>query len=37
MRDMFSGRGKLESLDNNRYAELRWTGVREQLKSRRPG
>jgi nucleoside-diphosphate-sugar epimerase len=32
MRDMFSGRGKLNPLDNGRYSELRWTGVREQLK-----
>jgi nucleoside-diphosphate-sugar epimerase len=31
MRDMFSGRGKLHPLDNNRYPDLRWTSVREQL------
>ena len=31
MRDMFSGRGKLHPLDNNRYPELRWTSVREQF------
>lgn len=31
MRDMFSGRVKLEPLDNDRYPELRWTGVREVL------
>jgi nucleoside-diphosphate-sugar epimerase len=31
MRDMFSGRGKLEPLDNNRYPDLRWTSIREQL------
>ena len=31
MRDMFSGRGKLRPLDNNRYPELRWTSAREQF------
>jgi nucleoside-diphosphate-sugar epimerase len=31
MRDMFSGRGKLQPLDNDRYPDLRWTSVREQL------
>ena len=31
MRDMFSGRGKLRPLDNNRYSELQWTSIREQL------
>lgn len=31
MRDMFSGRGKLHPLDNDRYPGLRWTSVREQL------
>ncbi len=31
MRDMFSGRGKLHPLDSNRYLDLRWTSVREQL------
>ena len=31
MRDMFSGRGKLHSLNNDRYPDLRWTPVREQL------
>ena len=31
MRDMFSGRGKLHPLDNDRYPGLRWTLVREQL------
>ena len=34
MRDMFSGRGKLEPLDNDRYPDLRWTPVREQLATR---
>ena len=34
MRDMFSGRGKLEPLDNGRYADVRWTPVREQLAAR---
>ncbi len=37
MRDMFSGRGQLRPLDNDRYPELRWTSVREQLAARRPG
>ena len=31
MRDMFSGRGKLNSLNNDRYPDLRWTSVREHL------
>ena len=31
MRDMFSGRGKLHPLDNDRYPGLRWTSVRDQL------
>ena len=34
MRDMFSGRGRLEPLDNRRYPDLRWTPVREQLAAR---
>jgi nucleoside-diphosphate-sugar epimerase len=35
MRDMFSGHGKLTSLDNGRYPELRWTSVREQMTKQR--
>ncbi len=31
MRDMFSGRGKLEPLNNDRYPGLRWTQVAEHL------
>ncbi|MBC7799253.1 MAG: NmrA family NAD(P)-binding protein [Gemmatimonadaceae bacterium] len=31
MRDMFSGRGKLDPLDNGRYPGLRWTSARERL------
>lgn len=31
MRDMFSGRGNLHPLDNDRYPELRWTSVRKQF------
>ena len=31
MRDMFSGKGKLTSVDNDRYPELTWTTVREQM------
>ncbi|HEX8416569.1 MAG TPA: NmrA family NAD(P)-binding protein [Methylobacterium sp.] len=34
MRDMFSGEGKLAPLDNGRYPELRWTGVRTVLAAR---
>jgi len=30
-RDMFDGRAKLTALDNDRYAGLRWTSVREVL------
>jgi uncharacterized protein YbjT (DUF2867 family) len=37
MRDMFSGSGKLSPLDNNRYPELRWTSVREQMTRQPPG
>jgi nucleoside-diphosphate-sugar epimerase len=35
MRDMFSGRGKLTPLDNDRYPELRWTSVHEQMTRQR--
>ena len=31
MRDMFSGRGKLSPLDNDRYPDLEWTSVRDHL------
>jgi hypothetical protein len=31
MRDMFSGRGKLEPLDNDRYPDVRWTSIRDKL------
>lgn len=31
MRDMYSGRGKLAPLDNDRYPGLRWTSVRDVL------
>ncbi|WP_428483738.1 NmrA family NAD(P)-binding protein [Rhodopila sp.] len=34
MRDMFSGRGKLHPLDNDRYPGLRWTSVHAQLGKR---
>ena len=34
MRDMFSGRGQLEPLDNDRYPGLRWTSVRSLLADR---
>ena len=36
MRDMFSGKGKLTALNNDRYPELTWTSVREQLTRHRP-
>jgi hypothetical protein len=35
MANMFSGRAKLEPLDNDRYPGMRWTPVREVLASRR--
>jgi hypothetical protein len=35
IRDMFSGRGKLDPLDNHRYANIRWTSFRELLAARR--
>ncbi|MEP7187250.1 MAG: NmrA family NAD(P)-binding protein [Rhodanobacter sp.] len=31
MRDMFSGDGKIDPVDNKRYADLRWTKVAEQI------
>ena len=34
LRDMFSGRAALESLDNARYADVGWTSVREVLAAR---
>ena len=34
MRDMFSGRARLQPLDNDRYPDLRWTSVRERLEAR---
>lgn len=34
MRDMFSGCGQLQPLDNDRYPDLRWTSVREHLAAR---
>jgi nucleoside-diphosphate-sugar epimerase len=33
MRDMFSGRGKLQPLDNQRYPDIRWTSVNQHLAS----
>jgi uncharacterized protein YbjT (DUF2867 family) len=33
MRDMFSGRGKLQGLDRERYPNLAWTSVREHLET----
>lgn len=37
MRDMFSGRGQLWPLNTDRYPDLHWTSVREQLAARFPG
>ncbi len=34
LRDMFSGRGKLDPLDTHRYADLHWTPVRDVLAAR---
>lgn len=34
MRDMYSGRAKLEPLDNERYPGMRWTTVRDILATR---
>jgi hypothetical protein len=31
MRDMFTGSAKLAPLDNDRYAGILWTSVRDQL------
>ena len=33
-RDMFSGLGKLQPLDNDRYNDVKWTSVREMLADR---
>jgi nucleoside-diphosphate-sugar epimerase len=35
MRDMFSGRGKLAPVDNDRYPGVRWSSVRDLLAKRR--
>lgn len=35
MRDQFSGRGKLQTLDNARYPDVRWTTVAEMMMRRR--
>jgi nucleoside-diphosphate-sugar epimerase len=37
MRNMFDGRAKLESLDNDRYPGIRWTTVRDVLSARHVG
>lgn len=34
MRDQFSGRAKLEKLDNERYPDLRWTPIKSVLATR---
>lgn len=36
MRDQFSGRGKLQRLDNARYPQLSWTSVAALMAQRRP-
>lgn len=35
LRDQFSGRGKLQTLDNDRYPDLRWTTLAEMMSRRR--
>ncbi|MBN1653639.1 MAG: NmrA family NAD(P)-binding protein [Deltaproteobacteria bacterium] len=35
MRNMFDGRAKLEPLDNDRYADIRWTTARDVLAARK--
>jgi nucleoside-diphosphate-sugar epimerase len=35
MRNMLDGRAKLAPLDNGRYPDMRWTGVRDVLAGRR--
>ena len=35
MRDQFSGRAKLQTLDNARYPDLRWTSVAEMMAQRK--
>lgn len=37
MHDMFTGRGRLDPLDNNRYPDPQWTSLRENLASRAVG
>jgi hypothetical protein len=37
LHNMFSGRAKLEPLDNDRYPGMRWTTVREVLSARDSG
>ena len=37
MRDMFSGRGTLHGLDNDRYPDLRWTSAEALLAANRVG
>ena len=34
MRDQFSGRAKLQPLDNARYSDLRWTSVAAMMAQR---
>jgi hypothetical protein len=34
MRDMFSGEGKLDPLDNDRYPGMRWTRARDLVAAR---
>ena len=37
MRDSFSGRGKLEPLNNERYPDINWTSARDYLSANPPG
>ena len=34
MRDQFSGRGKLQTLDSGRYPDLKWTTIAEMMRQR---
>jgi len=34
MYDMFSGKPKLNPLDNDRYPEIKWTSINEVLDNR---
>ena len=35
LHNMFSGKGKLEPLDNDRYPDVRWTSIRSLLEQKK--